>query len=380
MIDYRIPSGRGLILTGDRQLAGKYVQFAKRRMVEMKYAMSLTKSPMSQKTFQFGGSCAYIRLLSIDGQDFIRIHHCPATVDGGCTFNNPIQTNGLPISEYRLGCPDIDDGDNPLMVTFTALTLIDSDNSGTNNLWQMGQGSYPWNRQEQEHTYGGAQEWETTHQVFTVHLPYQIQALQRSGHAGTHVDAHAAAMASSWVAGGAGVQCMSHKEGGYSYWMKTLIHTIDLGDTQVYTKTPEMTAYHTSSFYSYPHASFGWADVAHGSGVENTFNGDTFSAEVFDNPVPAFIYSDLTSNIGNSSIVMSYQPIGGWEAIINDPFAAGSGYGLGSGDRCGWSFAPNQYNATLGWWNEYKTYKTILIDEEGNHSQVGPSIHERVSA
>lgn len=76
MRNINIPSGRGMILSGDRQKAATYVGIAKRKMHDMKQMMSIGKLPMMQRRLMLDRDCVWVHLLSVDGSDFIRIHSC----------------------------------------------------------------------------------------------------------------------------------------------------------------------------------------------------------------------------------------------------------------------------------------------------------------
>ena len=91
MKNSNIPSGRGIILSGDRQKAGTFLGIAKRKMHDMKQMMSIGKLQMMQRRFMLDRDCIWVHLLSIDGNDFIRIHSC---AEGGDCKNGFTETNG----------------------------------------------------------------------------------------------------------------------------------------------------------------------------------------------------------------------------------------------------------------------------------------------
>ncbi len=83
MANINIPNGRGIILSGNRQLAGQYVQIAKRRLHDLKQMMSLAGLEYGQRSFNVLRDCVWMRLWSIGNADFIRIHAC-AEGEEGC--------------------------------------------------------------------------------------------------------------------------------------------------------------------------------------------------------------------------------------------------------------------------------------------------------
>jgi hypothetical protein len=85
MRNINIQSGRGLILSGDRQRAGTYVGIAKRRMFEMKQVMRIGKLQYMKRVHYLDRDCVWVHLLSIGGSDFIRIHSC-AEGGVGCSI------------------------------------------------------------------------------------------------------------------------------------------------------------------------------------------------------------------------------------------------------------------------------------------------------
>lgn len=91
MKNSNIPSGRGIILSGDRQKAGTFLGIAKRKMHDMKQMMSIGKLQMMQRRFVLDRDCIWVHLLSIYGNDFIRIHSC---AEGGDCKNGFTETNG----------------------------------------------------------------------------------------------------------------------------------------------------------------------------------------------------------------------------------------------------------------------------------------------
>ncbi len=70
-----IPTGRGIILTGNRKLAAEYVEIGRKRLRDLKQMMHIAGLKMGQKLYAFA-DCITMRVLSIDGNDFIRIHAC----------------------------------------------------------------------------------------------------------------------------------------------------------------------------------------------------------------------------------------------------------------------------------------------------------------
>ena len=100
MKNVNIPTGRGIILTGNRKLAGEYVQIGKKRLHDLKQMMKFAGLKMGQKVYAFA-DCITMRVLSIDGNDFIRIHACPA--GGGCFFET-VETCSSKCSEFQILC------------------------------------------------------------------------------------------------------------------------------------------------------------------------------------------------------------------------------------------------------------------------------------
>lgn len=83
MKNSNIPSGRGIILSGNRQRAGTYLGIARRKMHDMKMMMRIGKLSMMQRRYYLDRDCVWVHLLSIGGADFIRIHSC--SEGGGCS-------------------------------------------------------------------------------------------------------------------------------------------------------------------------------------------------------------------------------------------------------------------------------------------------------
>lgn len=121
MRNINILSGRGIILSGDRQRAGTYVGIAKRRMFEMKQMMKMGKLQYMKRSYYLDRDCVWVRLWSIDGADFIRIHSCAEGVK----------------CELKLTATDL--GSNQVQLDFTYETdvaanfyRIDIDSGGVN--------------------------------------------------------------------------------------------------------------------------------------------------------------------------------------------------------------------------------------------------------
>lgn len=108
MRNNNIPSGRGIILSGNRQKAGTYIGIAKRKMHDMKQMMSIGRLPMMQRRFMLDRDCVWLHLLSIDGADFIRIHSCAEDVD--CKVSFTFEATGLSVVFTSKASDNIDNG------------------------------------------------------------------------------------------------------------------------------------------------------------------------------------------------------------------------------------------------------------------------------
>jgi hypothetical protein len=82
------PTGRGIILSGSRQIAGQYVQIAKRRATEFKFLLDSGNLKFGQKKYMLQTDCVWCLINIIDGATFIRIHACTSGGDPwACDFN-----------------------------------------------------------------------------------------------------------------------------------------------------------------------------------------------------------------------------------------------------------------------------------------------------
>jgi hypothetical protein len=76
MDNISIPSGRGLILSGNRPLAARFVKISQRRLMEMKQIMKISGQTMMQRMFYLDRDCVWVRMHVIGNAEFIRIHAC----------------------------------------------------------------------------------------------------------------------------------------------------------------------------------------------------------------------------------------------------------------------------------------------------------------
>lgn len=96
MTNSNIPSGRGLILSGDRQKAGTFLRIAQLRMAQMKQMMRVGNLQYMRRVHHLERDCVWVHLTSISGNDFIRIHSCAEDEDCSLDFTaTPLAINAF---------------------------------------------------------------------------------------------------------------------------------------------------------------------------------------------------------------------------------------------------------------------------------------------
>jgi hypothetical protein len=109
-----IPRGRGIILSGNRQIAGQFVQIAKRRAMEFAILLDMANLKMGHRKYMLDRDCVWCTINIIDNATFIRIHSCFEAKCGECGTISILPSNLTPLS----GEPLI--GETPDLIEMTA--------------------------------------------------------------------------------------------------------------------------------------------------------------------------------------------------------------------------------------------------------------------
>lgn len=109
-----IQSGKQIILSGNRQKAGQYVQIAQRRAMELRILLDRANLRMGQKKYWLHSNCVWCAINIIEGAEFIRIHACP--VEDECSECGTIIMNPYQLTPVA---------GNPTMPTAETPDLID---------------------------------------------------------------------------------------------------------------------------------------------------------------------------------------------------------------------------------------------------------------
>jgi len=98
------PTGRGIILSGSRQIAGQYVQIAKRRATEFKFLLDSGNLKFGQRKYMLQTDCVWCLINIIDGATFIRIHACTSGGDPWACDFDLVPDCSQPCSDFQMQC------------------------------------------------------------------------------------------------------------------------------------------------------------------------------------------------------------------------------------------------------------------------------------
>jgi hypothetical protein len=109
-------TGKSIILTGDREQAGRFLPLARRKSRELRTVMNMTNSNMIQKAYFYLKGCLEISIRIVDNSEFIRIHACSGEVD--CKASVRIISNVGDTIQIGVTPKDIPDTFKPLIMVF----------------------------------------------------------------------------------------------------------------------------------------------------------------------------------------------------------------------------------------------------------------------
>jgi hypothetical protein len=196
----------------------------------------------------------------------------------------------------------------------------------------------------------------------------------RTGFGATSAAAHANMLTKAWTPSGHGANPIMDRVryiGTNSYEYISVRHTVtyDIGPGTMYPLDIRNTAFNVGGIFSLEAREFGFIDLPRraNSGVGNDHEGTEMLTD------GNHIVADFTPDIGNNNLVVVFKDKDDWAIPQPDPFPDGGdirGYGALVGTN---SFP------VFGFWNEYKTSKTIEVNAGGRIRQIGASVHERIS-
>lgn len=355
MRNINILSGRGIILSGDRQKAGTFVKIAQRRMFEMKQMMRAGNLKYMKKAQYLESDCVWMRLLSIDGADFIRLHAC--SKGGGCKLKTPVAP-GTIISEFVMECPET--GDPETLIYLKSEDYYPASAvQHYNQKWWFGTSAT-----SQRHTSDNTSRQYGTGTFYPSRTTYTTSLPPASGTTSygkeasglTEAEAFANWEATPWqtpFGGSFGPRFQVRHTGNslpYVYTGWYFVHHIDLSSTP-YTLMDDATAY---LYYavneinqSYPVGGSVFAEGGDSVGIGETG-----------------IIKDLTSSIGSSSIDVTTK-VSSYTSLGTPPNLATMGI-----------FSSAIATAQ----NIYRTSKVLRIKKDGTIEQVGASTHAKVES
>ncbi len=355
MTNSNILSGRGMILSGDRQKAGTYVGIARRKMYDMKQMMSISNIPYMKRVHHLDRDCVWVHLTSIDGADFIKIHAC---AEGGvCKFETP-DAPGTIISEWKLSCPEAGQS-----ATWINLSVEDyypwDDTTYQGGAWWFGDPAT--NSRQTNFTAARIYDYGTFYPSLTTWVFYlpvvETVMTGKSASGATPADALNNWNAEPWVTPYGGhlgpSWYLRYDTSGsgtpYTYTGVKQTSTYDLTSAS-FTLMPDATAYVYFRVVGY--------DIP--SGAVSATGGESISAE--SSPVIGAV-KNIAGSIGGEPSVTILDS-GGYSALPT-PTVIGTSSGYFS-----------HYVAQRQ--NIYRTSKTIKLKADGTIRQVGTSTHEKV--